>query len=288
MIEFKHKHVMNIIFNHARFHPTIKINYIRMKKLNSLIVLSLCLILMPCLVGNCKTDKSSRKKNHLRILTYNVHLCVGVDEITDYQRVADIINRINPDVVALQELDSATLRSNGYITLNELSERTKMYSVYGPYFEYDGGKYGIGILSKEKPVNWKSIPIPGRIENRLLIVELKDYIICCTHFSGSNDAKLKSVDILNGLFKESLKPVFFAGDLNATPESDVIKNIESRWIMLNDPLVLTAPSYNPQKCIDYVFALKDDNHSFELTNNIVENEPITSDHYPVWVELIIK
>lgn len=259
-----------------------------MKILNSLIVLSLYLILIPCLVGNCETDKSSRNKNHLRILTYNVHLCVGVDKITDYQRVADIINRINPDVVALQELDSATLRSNGYITLNELSKRTKMYSVYGPYFEYDGGKYGIGILSKEKPINWESIPIPGRIENRLLIVELEDYIICCTHFSGSNDAKLKSVEILNGLFKESLKPVFFAGDLNATPESDVIKNIESRWIMLNDPSVLTAPSYNPQKCIDYIFALKDDIHSFELTHNIVEKEPIASDHCPVWVEVIIK
>ncbi len=33
MIEFKRKHVMNMIFNHVRFHPTIKINYIRMKKL---------------------------------------------------------------------------------------------------------------------------------------------------------------------------------------------------------------------------------------------------------------
>ena len=31
MVECKRKHVMNLIFNHVRFHPTIKINYIRMK-----------------------------------------------------------------------------------------------------------------------------------------------------------------------------------------------------------------------------------------------------------------
>ena len=30
MIEFKHKHVMNIIFNHVRFHHTAKIKIIYM------------------------------------------------------------------------------------------------------------------------------------------------------------------------------------------------------------------------------------------------------------------
>ena len=258
-----------------------------MEILSFLIIVSLSLLQMSGFLGHSEMDKNLRKKNKLTILTYNVHLCVGVDNKTDYQRVSDIITRINPQVVALQELDSATQRSNGSSTLNELATRTNMYPVFGPYFEYEGGKYGIGILSKEKPIKWESIPIPGRIENRLLIVELEDYIICCTHFSGIQVAKLKSVEILNGLFKECLKPVFFAGDLNSVPGSEVINSINTRWIMLNNPSVPTYPSYNPQKCIDYIFALKDSLHTFRINQNIVEKEQVASDHSPVWVEVII-
>ena len=36
MIEFKRKHIMNIIFSHVWFHPTFKINYIRMKVMTTL------------------------------------------------------------------------------------------------------------------------------------------------------------------------------------------------------------------------------------------------------------
>jgi endonuclease/exonuclease/phosphatase family metal-dependent hydrolase len=258
-----------------------------LKRLNFFIIALMWFLLVPALLANNGMGKNLRKKNKLTILTYNVHLCVGVDSKTDYQRVADVINRINPQVVALQELDSATQRSDGYVTLNELATRTNMYPVYGPYFEYEGGKYGIGILSKEKPVKWQSIPIPGRRENRLLIVELEDYILCCTHLSGIQDAKLKSVEILNDLLEESSKPVFFAGDLNSVPGSEVINNIEARWIMLNNPSLPTFPSNNPQKCIDYIFALKDNSYTFKINHNIVEKEPVASDHCPVWVEVVI-
>jgi len=34
-----------------------------------------------------------------------------MDEVVDYQRVADIMNRVDPDVIAVQELDSASVRS---------------------------------------------------------------------------------------------------------------------------------------------------------------------------------
>jgi len=67
-----------------------------------------------------------------------VRNCIGLDNITDYQRVADIISTIKPDVVALQELDSATLRSGKIIVLNELALRTKLYPVFGASINYQG------------------------------------------------------------------------------------------------------------------------------------------------------
>src|SRR5690606_25634562 len=41
----------------------------------------------------------------LRVMTYNVHSCIGMDGKLDPERIARVIARARPDVVALQELD---------------------------------------------------------------------------------------------------------------------------------------------------------------------------------------
>jgi endonuclease/exonuclease/phosphatase family metal-dependent hydrolase len=235
------------------------------------------------------TNEKRTKKNEVLILSYNVRNCHGLDDSTNYQRVADIIRRINPQIVAIQELDSATLRSNGMVALNQLAVRTGMYSVYGPTINYLGGKYGNGILSKEKPVSRKSVPLPGREEKRsLLIVEFEDYIFCCTHFSLNAEDRLKSAEIINDLFQETSKHVFLAGDLNSLPDSDPVKNLEKKWLMLNNSVNYTIPSDYPRRCIDYIFALKNTNHSYKIEKTMVEKEPLASDHLPVWVLVNIK
>ena len=233
-------------------------------------------------------NKNSPKRNELVILTYNVHRCEGLDGEIDYQRISDIINRIDPQIAALQELDSVTLRSGGHIDLEELASRTNMYAIYGPFFTFEGGKYGVGILSKKKPIKWESVPIPGRIENRILIAEFKKYILCCTHLSGKEEAKLKAIAILNDHFKKVTKPVFFAGDLNSRPGSNVINSIETKWTMLNDPTVTTGSSDRLQNCIDHIFVLNDKSHSYSVVQRAVEKEPIASDHFPSWVKVAIK
>ena len=49
----------------------------------------------------------------VRLMTYNVHRCVGVDRKLDIDRVADVIAACRPDVVALQELDVGRARTRG-------------------------------------------------------------------------------------------------------------------------------------------------------------------------------
>ena len=38
-------------------------------------------------------------------MTYNIKNANGMDDVCDSQRIADVINHIHPEVVALQELD---------------------------------------------------------------------------------------------------------------------------------------------------------------------------------------
>lgn len=244
------------------------------------------LIIMSGISCSLFNKSIEKKQDTVKILSYNVRNCLGMDGITDYHRVANIITRLTPDVVALQELDSATQRSKGVVVLDTLASSTKMYKTYGASIAYQGGKYGIGVLSRERPLNSKVVALPGREERRsLLIVELKDFFICCTHFSLTEEDRVASVEIIQKTFKEFSKPIFMAGDFNAVPGSDEIKKLEESWLMLNNPANPTIPSPNPKKCIDYVFASKLTGSNFLVKQTVVENEPVASDHLPVWVEV---
>jgi endonuclease/exonuclease/phosphatase family metal-dependent hydrolase len=172
---------------------------------NYLIASSIILLFTSCIISN-KGSGSSLYDNRaddpslparddhfdkpdegvIRILTYNIRNCTGMDGKTDFDRVADVINRINPQIVALQEVDSVTFRMNGADVLGVLAEKTNMFPSYGPAIDFQGGKYGNGVLSREKPLRSEYIPLPGRQERRsLLMVEFKDYIIYSTHLNNA-------------------------------------------------------------------------------------------------------
>ena len=254
-------------------------------------VLAVVVALITSATG-CEKNKPDDEKGStltVKILSYNIKNCQGMDGVVSYQRVADVIKRIDAEVVALQELDSATQRSKGVVVLDELSRLTGMNKTYGASIDYQGGKYGIGILTKEKPVSWKRIPLPGREEPRsLLIVELKDIVFGCTHFSLTEEDRLSSAYIASNSFKDYSKPVFLAGDLNSIPESSIIKSIENYFSILTNPSSPTSPSNNPSKCIDYILGLKTNGTSFTTIRTVVEQETVASDHLPVWAEIEVK
>jgi endonuclease/exonuclease/phosphatase family metal-dependent hydrolase len=156
----------------------------------------------------------------LRLMTYNIKNATGMDGVCDFQRIANVINNASPDVVAVQEVDSVTNRSNQKYVLGEIAERTQMYACFAPAIDYDGGKYGIGLLSKKAPLHLQAIALPGREEARALILaEFEDYIYCCTHLSLTEEDRMKSLEILKTFAASYKKPLFLAGDMNAEPES---------------------------------------------------------------------
>ena len=152
--------------------------------------------LTSCNPNNNSTDT-------LRIMSHNVRNCKGMDLKLDYDRCADVINRAQPDIVAVQELDSMTSRYEGYYALGELATRTKMHDYYAPSIKYKGGKYGIGILSKEPAISLKQYPLPCRKEPRtMLVAEFDKFYFICTHLSLIGEDQVESVRIK--LYKTAL------------------------------------------------------------------------------------
>ncbi|MDR1602787.1 MAG: metallophosphoesterase [Tannerella sp.] len=229
-----------------------------------------------------------KEENTIRIMSYNVHNFVGMDSKRDYQRIADVISAAAPDVVAIQEADSVTQRSEGDFTLRELADRTLMFPVYAPAIDFQGGKYGIGILSKEKPLKIQRIPLPGREERRmLLIAEFEKYVFACTHFSLTPDDRLASVDIIRQAVKGVTKPMFLAGDMNSVPDSKPQLALRETFVTLNDTAAHTIPVVDPKRCIDYIYGYKN-GHTYTVLNRQVIDEPVASDHLPLFVDVRLK
>lgn len=229
-------------------------------------------------------------KKPIRLMSYNVRNCLGMDSVLDYQRVADIISAVSPDAVAVQELDSMTSRYPGADVLNILAEKTGMYAVYSPSISYRGGKYGHGMLSKQKPLSYRTVPLPCRSEPRsLLIVEFEDYFYCSAHLSLHKEDRIASVDIIIKEMGQTEKPVFFAGDLNAQFKEESMQYLSKFFTPLSDVSAPTFPASKPKICIDYIYIYnKDGKQKFQLIDNCVVDAPVQSDHRPIYVDVITK
>lgn len=225
-------------------------------------------------------------QSDLRLMSYNIRHGVGLDDRLDFDRIAEVINREHPDVVALQEVDSVTQRIGGRDLLGELGESTGMYHLYAPAISFDGGKYGIGLLCRKNPLVIRKVPMPGREEPRmLLIAEFEDYVFCCTHLSLTEEDQLTSVEKIGKLLENEKKPVFLAGDLNAEPDSPTMKALQEKFVILTGGKEMTIPADNPQSCIDYILGYVANGSRYQVTMNYVVNEPVASDHRPVFVNV---
>ena len=98
----------------------------------------------------------------LKLMTYNVHNGVGLDRCRDHQRIAEVITGESPDFVAIQEVDSATVRSGKRFVLGEIAKASSMHHIFAPAITFDGGLYGIGLLSRVKPEKITRLELPGR------------------------------------------------------------------------------------------------------------------------------
>ena len=163
------------------------------------LVLALC-----CGLAAACTQRPER----LKLMSYNIRNGIGIDNVQDLGRIAQVILREAPDLVALQELDSATLRVDGRYIPGELGRMTGMHATFGRAIGFAGGSYGVGLLSRTEPLAVRSIPLPGREEARvLLMAEFPDYTVCVTHLSLTPEDRHASLPLILQATDTCRKPV---------------------------------------------------------------------------------
>ena len=244
-----------------------------MKKLIVLIVLLLGIAL-----------DSLGQNRQLQVMSYNVRHCAGMDLVVDYGRTASVIVQQQPDVVALQELDSMTGRSGHRDQLDELASRTGYHPIFGAAIDFDGGQYGVGILSHEIPLSIRRIPLPGEEPRVLLVVELEDYVIACTHLDLDEAQRLASVPLIVEEAQQWQKPFLLVGDWNDTPDSELLEVMTQHFTVLSGDEA-TYPADEPTECIDYVAVF--DGRAKAIESHVID-EPAASDHRPLVVRVMLR
>lgn len=231
-----------------------------------------------------------RAQHETRLMSYNVRNCLGLDSTVSYDRVAEVINAARPDAVAVQELDSMTTRYPGQDVLRNLAERTGMHPVFAGSIDYRGGKYGIGMLTREKPLSFRRVPLPCRSEPRsLLIVELPDYYYCSTHLSLNAEDRISDVRIIIDELSKLDKPVFIAGDFNAEPDEEAMRLLAGHFTIFdkeNGPC--TYPADKPEIEIDYIcqYAAGPGPAGRAMTYKVIEEATVESDHRPIVADIV--
>ena len=232
----------------------------------------------------------------IKVLSYNIfHGELAYEKgKPNLDSIVSLINKIQPDFVFCQEVDSATGRSAALYGkktdfIKELAAKTGMHGYFGKAMDYDSGGYGEGLLSKN-PVLAKVavLPSPAGGEPRSLIyanirlMNGQNIIIGGTHLCHEfNENRVAQVESINTIYSNLLVPSIVCGDFNfenTEPPYQVMLRYWKDAATLRMKPPNTFSSKDPAKRIDYAFVTKRGN--WRLVN--AETFPVTySDHLPV-------
>lgn len=103
----------------------------------------------------------TQRPERLKLMSYNIRNGIGIDNIQDIGRIARVILREAPDLVALQELDSATLRVDGRYIPGELGRMTGMHATFGRRHRLRGRKLRRRVAVAHRAARRTQHPAPG-------------------------------------------------------------------------------------------------------------------------------
>ncbi len=241
----------------------------------------------------------------LRVMTYNVHHCMGRDGKISPNRIAAIIARHDPDIIALQELDTTEHMHQAEVIAKKLA----MTFHFHPSLAVRKGHRGNAIFSKFPIRLVRNGNLPRLSEKRFLepILEPRGALwveievrgkkvqVFNTHLSLSAAEGLLQIKALCGTDwignPECVGPVVFCGDLNSLPGSKICKQLgqtlkNTHFELANHRPLKTLPSFYPLRLIDHVFVGSGiQTTKIQVPRTILEKT--ASDHLPLIVDIQI-
>lgn len=234
-----------------------------------------------------------------RIVTYNVHRCVGNDRRLDVARIAAVLARLNPDIVALQELDVGRRRTGHVDQAHEIAQRLDMACHFHAALQVEEERYGDAILTAYPERLVKVGPLPGYDRMRALEprgalwveveIDGRPVQVVNTHLGlVPREQQLQAAHLAGPAWLEHPDcrwPAILLGDFNATASSVVYRTLThrlqpARRLARRKQPTSTFPSPLPVLRIDHLFV----SAGIEVQDVSAPFDPLTrvaSDHLPL-------
>ena len=238
------------------------------------------------------TLRLAEAPNRLRVMSYNIKHGRGNDGVIDLERAAAVIEAAGPDVVTLQEVDQGCGRSGGVDQAAWLGQRLGMEPRFGPFMDYDGGRYGMAVLSRLPIVASENLVLPPGAEPRSALsarVRMGDgteVVVVGLHLYATESERLAQARAVVEAFAEERAPVVLAGDLNSEPGSPVLRLFEQAWTHPDKGEDrLTFHAQRPEREIDFILYRSAIPARAAFVD--VLDEPLASDHRPLLLDLML-
>ncbi|HSJ26529.1 MAG TPA: endonuclease/exonuclease/phosphatase family protein [Longimicrobiales bacterium] len=211
----------------------------------------------------------------LRVVTWNIFAGNDLDRQSNLAGVAAVLDSLGADFALLQEVDRGTTRSGGVDQPAVLAERTGMHVVFGRAMDFDGGEYGVAVLSRWPVLSFRVVPLdvdrPAELaeryyEPRVLLHVVADgpageVHVLNTHVDHGREPVFRHPQLFGLLawVADSVPPgavVVLGGDLNAMPAAPEVRALgvafTDAWRACGDGDGHTFRSDRPDRRIDYV------------------------------------
>lgn len=250
------------------------------------------------------------KKPVLKVATYNIGKNEASGDVKDFTALNKAIQLIDADVITVTEIDNKTQRSGGIDQLAELAKANHLNYAFGKALDFDGGEYGVGVLSKYKIDKTQVIPLPSdKAEQRVVLlaqISKPDFetpiIVMATHLDWQKDPTVRLAQVRRLLdvsigdapsqFKDIASAIkILAGDFNSTENEQPITELKYFWNLVAQEREdnRTWPAVNPALDLDHIFTFKGQKwvvRKFAVPQNSSDFQwSAASDHLPVVAEL---
>jgi len=239
----------------------------------------------------------------LRVATYNVRGCVGMDRQRSESRIAEVIASMAADVVGLQELDANRKRSSGVDQAAAIATQLGWKHFFHPAIRHGQEQYGDAIVSRYPLMLKRTIELPGCgtwycREQRVALwaeaeTDLGPVQIINSHFGLGRSERIQQAQLLTNLEPATANhpPLVLLGDFNSVRTSRADRIVAQR---LRDVRTFVAPrrafrtfpTRFPSLAVDHIFvnaAL----HAIALQVHRTPLARVASDHFPLVADLVL-
>lgn len=224
----------------------------------------------------------------MRIASYNIRKARGLDQRRAPERTLEVINRLDADVVALQEADKRLGDRPTALPRRMIESETDFRVVEVAANDVSIGWHGNAVLVRKDAgaVGSTAIDLPGLEPRGAVRIDFDGgfaFSLIATHLGLLRQSRLMQLEAL-ATAACSQRPTIIAGDFNEWSETRGLEPLQDQFTIHSPGRSFHAR--RPVAGLDR-FAMS---HGVELRDAGVDQSPLASrasDHLPIWADVTV-